>query len=863
MKSIRKIIFALFIISIFQYSFAQERQGNIVEYFGKEKVENINEGKIAHIFKEGLILRSSNIRGLSGTLPTNSLFAEILQNGTSNFSAGSSQGLDLMNRELVWEKIQVSDNNEFQDRKIQRSGYLYLEYTSESEEILLFEASGHTDVLINGFPYEGDHYDYGWSLIPIKILKGKNEFVLRGGRFPRIRARLLKPNNLIQFTIRDMTLPDILIEENQNLLGAIRVINSSNLSFIGGSISCKVGDAKIDFPIPSISAMAIRKVPFSIAIPTELTDKKNIEAILQLRNKVGEILSTETIELRIKSKFKHHKRTFISKIDGSVQYYSIAPSTNPNIENPAMFLSVHGASVEAVNQARAYKQKDWGHLVAPTNRRPFGYAWEEWGRIDAMEVLNNAEKLLKTDPNRTYLTGHSMGGHGTWQLGVTYPDRFAAIAPCAGYPDLLNYSNSFLKRIKTMSADRIKRWGFDKDELIKALKNTELTKKNEIEIDSMMRRSGNPGRTLKLKRNYLHHGIFILHGEKDNVVPTEQARKMRAILGQYHNDFTYYEYPDGKHWYGDHSVDWPPIFDFFKARTLMKSNELKKYEFYTASPGVSSGSHFINILQQKVPLEISSFVFNKEKESTLTIRNASLISIDQNKMGGMGDTILIDNQEMILSMENEIVYLKQVNEKWQTSVAPSLNEKGPHRNGGFKDSFNNNVVLVYATNGTDEENRWYFNRAKYDAQKFEYIGNGSIEIITDKEFSNASYIDRNVVLYGNKNNNVAWNTLLRDCPIQVSNNQLQIGDKILKGEKWGSYFIYPRYDSDIASVGVVTATGTGGMKAAFANDYVGRTAYPDVIIFDETMMKDGIKGIKCCGFFGNDWSIENGDIRLK
>lgn len=863
MKILNNIIFLICIVITLQYSFAQERKGNIVEYFGKEKVESISEGEVIYIFKEGLVISGSNPFGISSTIPKNPLFAEVLQNGFNSISEGKSQGFDFMGKELVWEKIEVNEKNEFQDRKIRRSGVLYLEYESDTEEILLFDASGHTDILINGFPHEGDHYDFGWSLIPIKIKKGKNEFVLRGGRFPRIRARLLKPYKSIQLTKRDMTLPDIIIEENQELLGAIRVINTESSSFEGGSITCEIGDVKIDYKIPTISAMNVRKIPFSIPVPTNPTSDKKIETVLHLKDKAGEILSTEKIELNGKSKFKHHKRTFISNIDGSVQYYSIAPSSNPEIENPAMFLSVHGASVEAVNQANAYKQKDWGHLVAPTNRRPFGYAWEEWGRIDAMEVLNHAEKLLNTDPKRTYLTGHSMGGHGTWQIGVTYPDRFAAIAPCAGYPDLLNYRRSYMDRLQKMTDAQVKRWGFDKKKLLKAIENMQLKGETQLMIDSLMRRSGNPGRTLKLKRNYLHYGVFILHGEKDNVVPTDQARKMRAILGQYHPDFTYYEYPDGKHWYGDHSVDWPPLFDFFKARTLKDPETLKKYEFYTASPGVSSGSFFINILQQKTPLEISSFKFNREKEMLLSTQNANLISINVKMMGGNTDTLIIDGQEIILPKENEIVYLKQVENKWQSTGIPSLKEKGPQRNGGFKDAFNNNVVLVYATKGTENENEWYYNRARFDAEKFGYLGNSSIEIIKDTEFSLSDYTDRNVVLYGNKNNNAAWNTLLSNCPMQVSDNRIKMGEKILDGEQWGSYFIYPRQDSDFACVGVVTATGVKGMKAAFANDYLGRTAFPDLIIFDETMMKDGIKGINCIGFFGNDWSISNGDFQWK
>src|SRR5690606_22671389 len=85
-------------------------------------------------------------------------------------------------------------------------------------------------------------------------------------------------------------------------------------------------------------------------------------------------------------------------------------------------------------------------------------------------------------------------------------------------------------------------------------------------MDEMVRRAGNPSRTLLLENNYLHFGIYVLHGEVDSVVPTFIAREMRERLGKFHNDFAYYEYPDGTHWYGDHSVDWPPIFYFFQNR---------------------------------------------------------------------------------------------------------------------------------------------------------------------------------------------------------------------------------------------------------------------------------------------------------
>lgn len=89
--------------------------------------------------------------------------------------------------------------------------------------------------------------------------------------------------------------------------------------------------------------------------------------------------------------------------------------------------------MQAIRHAGSYSKKSWLHLVAPINRRPFGFDWEDFGRADAIEVLELAQAKLRHDPSRIYLTGHSMGGHGTWHIGSTFPDRFAAIGPSAGW----------------------------------------------------------------------------------------------------------------------------------------------------------------------------------------------------------------------------------------------------------------------------------------------------------------------------------------------------------------------------------------------------------------------------------------------
>ena len=55
----------------------------------------------------------------------------------------------------------------------------------------------------------------------------------------------------------------------------------------------------------------------------------------------------------------------------------------------------------------------------------------ELSERDVMNVLAAVREQSTIDPNRIYLMGHSMGGGGTWQLGIRHRDVWAALAPVA------------------------------------------------------------------------------------------------------------------------------------------------------------------------------------------------------------------------------------------------------------------------------------------------------------------------------------------------------------------------------------------------------------------------------------------------
>ncbi|MGL4909302.1 MAG: prolyl oligopeptidase family serine peptidase [Bacteroidales bacterium] len=811
---------------------AQQQTGNIVEYFGKEKIEKVDEGVVVHYFTQGYQLPTTASNGYVFQMG-DALAWEIFTNNFKNPYSGNMEAVNYgrTRQAIQWEAIKTDSLGTFQGENL-RKAYIYSEYNATAQEIMLLQATGGTRTILNGMPHEGDHYDYAYTLIPFKTQKGANSVLFTPGRFGRLTAKVIKPKKPVMFTKRDMTLTDIINGEQDEKWSAIRVINATESPVKDLSIRCQLeGGEQATFATTAVMDMSVRKLPFLVPAAKQTKTGKT-KAILSLLDKKGKTLDTVHIAFEQRSGNVIHERTFRSRIDSSVQYFSITPSTD-QANSQALVLSVHGASVEARNQARAYTQKDWVNIVSATNRRPFGYNWEEWGRIDAFEVLEQGKKLYNPSPEKLYLKGHSMGGHGSWSIGANFPDKFAAIGPCAGYPDVANY--------RSPGADQLQ---------------------EQNPMYNMIKRGANAGRTLELTRNYLQSGVYVHHGDDDAVVPVQQSRDMRRRLAEFHPDFGYHEEAGGSHWYSNESLDFAPIFDYFKWHTIPATKSIKNLEFTTATPAVSASNYWATVEQQEKAYDFSNIQFNTQGADSLigNTKNVATLSIDfaQTPISGKL-TLIIDSTTIALEAKERTTFRKK-NGVWSVGKI-SLNEKNPIRSGGFKQAFDNHVIFVYSTAGTPEENAWYKNKARFDAENFLYRGNSSVDVISDRELLAQKHLDRNIILYGNVNTNRAWREVLPASAPIVQKGKIIFGKKVLEGDDLGTYFIYPRKGSSKASVGVVAGTGIKGAKASYPNDYLtGYSAYPDLMIFSVDVLKDGIFKVKTAGFFGNDWSVENGDF---
>ena len=792
------------------------------------------------VFKDGLVC------GLIGTLGRSAVPSDLLawQIATGAFQApkeGAVLGKDDRGREQAWTHAQAGGDGWIQNRALS-GGYLYAAVDSERARTMILDAAGHYVVRINGEPRGGEKYGNDWVRHPIAIKKGRNEFLFQGER-GRVRARLYDPPAPVFFTDKDMTLPDLIIGDPSSVWIGLRLVNATAEKLEGIKIACSAGGSKKETAVGmSVAPMMARKLavlldlgPAAAEGPVKLT----LHASARSGRKVVEAPAFD-LELKAVPSTAHQSRTFRSEIDGSVQYFGVAPWTGDALDKdmtkPALFLTLHGAGVEAIGQARAYKPKNWGYVVAASNRRPYGFDWEDWGRLDAIEVMNEASRLFGTDPARTYLTGHSMGGHGTWQVGATLPDDWAAIAPSAGWTSFSTYGGG-------------------------------QAYKDPSPVEKMLLRANHPGETAELQRNFLDYGVYILHGDRDDNVPVAQARAMREMLGKFHPDFTYYERPGAGHWWGDECVDWPPLFSFLRLHVRPADADVRRVEFVTANPGISSRNRWLTIHQQAHPLEYSMAAIDRDEKGRSfkgTTENIALLSIEV--LGAAsGETAVFEldggRVEAKVAAEGVRIFLSRTGEGWKLSAPPRAGEKNPARSGGFKDAFRHGAVLVYGTLGDAAEDARAFNKARFDAEMFWVRGNGSFDLIPDTEFAPARYKDRNVILYGNASMNAAWKTLLDASPVQFGAGRATVGTTAYDGADFGGTFIRPRPDSDTASVGAVAWTGPAGWTAVGPGQYfVSGAGFPDVLIFSAEIFRSGTDGVRAIGWFGNDWGLEKGEF---
>jgi len=154
-------------------------------------------------------------------------------------------------------------------------------------------------------------------------------------------------------------------------------------------------------------------------------------------------------------------RAYRSKVDGSLQPYAVwYPVDYLDKPKPRRIdIALHGrdsslTEVKFINSfASKNTPKDRDYIqIEIFGRGNNAYRWA--GEEDVFEVLADFISIEEAtgrhnffDARRVVLKGFSMGGAGTWHLGLRHPDRFVALQPGAGFTTTHGYIGNLPKTL--------------------------------------------------------------------------------------------------------------------------------------------------------------------------------------------------------------------------------------------------------------------------------------------------------------------------------------------------------------------------------------------------------------------------------
>jgi predicted esterase len=736
-------------------------------------------------------------------------------------------------------------------------GWAYATAWSEAPRVMLAELRGASLLHVNGVPVPGDLYGLGTPGLPVALRAGRNDLLVSGCRGD-VSLRFVAPPRRLFATIADATVPDVVDGQRPapGTSAAVLVVNASlqdvpQLLLESGGPRADGTATPFEHVAPPtqlmLPALSVIKLPVPIMWHAESAPPEagqQLRLPLRIGGHPEEEPQVLELPLVVRPAGAARRVTYVSQVDRSVQEFALvepAGGAEAETERPGLVLALHGAGVDELAHAQSYTPQPDFWICAPTNRRPYGFDWQDWGRRDAYDALAEALVLSDADPARVMLTGHSMGGHGVWHLGGNDPDRFAALAPSAGWRSFDTYGS-----------------------------------RPAGKLADLWRGADGASDTSALIGNLAQLPVFILHGTADDNVPVSEAQAMEeALRAAGGAPLAHYEEGAGHWWDGDSApgvdcVDWPGIWELF--RTARRPAEPDIIDWTAADPSSDARDHWVVLLQPLqygVPCHVSAErrpAVDEILVATSNVRRLALVWPG----GHPPARLVIDEQEIPRNAWTKPARHGQLlleDGTWRAlaELTPPAGEKTPERSGPLKRGFDSGFVLVYGTRGNSFENDSLLERARADASEWWYRGNGCAPLLSDDDWlrlaGTREFAGRNVVLYGNADSNGAWSAVLpAACPVQAHRGRIRVGERSFTGEDVAACFVYPRAGDEHALVAVFADSGPVGTRLLDTlTPFTSGVGYPDWAVFDSQVLADGDGGVLEAGWFTPAWGL--GDVR--
>jgi len=735
-----------------------------------------------------------------------------------------------------WDKI----NDEWGVSGISFSAAAYSTFDCPQRCRALVNGDGIGSFSINGKWYSGDPYGHGLIQTPVILDEGENRvFFMTGGYggSDAVKFEVLPaPQTDLIVLEKDIIVGDVVRGEYGQIHIGVPILNTTDRWI--DSVTINDTSRLDDFP-----PLTVVKAPVWFEIMEDTTDWESDTYDVPVKIEWDGGSYETTAQARVRDPDDSRIVTFASWMDGSVQKYAIRYPINydPSREY-ALILTTHGAGVECEGQVDAFAPKDWAFVVAATNRRRFGFDWQDWGRLDAMEVLDRCLMDYPIDPNRVYLIGHSMGGHGAWHIGCTHADRFAAIVPSAGWASFQLYVPWFLRM----------------DEMFR-----------DPHCARIFEQCTSPDRTERLLPNLRNTPVLAVQGGNDDDVPPTHARLLTGILERMGYDVRLWEEPGMGHWW-DNTPDIPgaDCVDALRIQSFCRERERNPHPrhvtFLSYDLGNNDSMYWVKVDEKISPIGRIFVDAELTRDGTLTCETDNVQSLTFNFGSefpySRPTRIQIDGQDVQdIPRATDLVSVLNTDQGWIVKPA-GADDSGPEyvRRGPIKRAYFHLFYIIVGQSGTPEQNELNMEIARNLAQRWWYRANGYTQILPDTNVPElVTSQAHNLILIGGPDSNLLSAEYASSFPIIMEQNGVRLGSMWIEGSDLACQFVYPRPDNPYSLIHAIWGNSLEGMRLAGGLTclYSGSNL-PDFLIYDEDVRLMGYAGVRAAGFFDNDWLVD-------
>ncbi len=464
-------------------------------------------------------------------------------------------------------------------------------------------------------------------------------------------------------------------------------------------------------------------------------------------------------------------------------------------------------------------------LVVPHGRTNTDFQYP--GELDVLRVIKEMRKFYPINENRIYLTGMSMGGAGTWQIGMHHPDLFAGIAPINGQTSWFGFWHE--------------QFDFPPRKKLPAFLERLFAAFNPLDLAV----------NLQCLYSYAQQA-------KDGFVGAEQLRTFHQKLKKHDIALNIDASPLGHYIYWQESC-WQSIFTKLLKRTRTK--EPASFRYVTYSPRYS-GAYWADIIRfsswKKRPARMQMQHVGQSEFIAKTSHVAALKLHPPKKWIGTNNRITLHwngrNYRKKLDADGSAVFTKSRKQTAETAHDEQKLLKNRNVCGPLSDIFHFPMTAVRGTSGNDADDEKNAQLARKFRKDWERYAEGQIPLVKDKEVDEKMIQERNLILFGLPETNRVVKRIADKLPIELSKKQIVLPDgHTYRNDELGLIMIYPnplnpdRY--------VVIYQGIHWGEDCSKNHVFDRI--PDFIIYtEESLSPLGINRYRAAGFFNNRWQYD-------